>query len=243
LLHELQLQTGLRLVVSSRIRPYWASARLELYGELLELGADELALTREEVLKVIGRRAREANDILERTRGWPAVVGLAAQTNAQLASPTDAAATTLFRYFAEELFRARSSEFQEQLLTLALLPNVSRDLVELALHADSRSIIGEAIESGLATVGAESAELHPLVREYLLTKLVASESAGEQVRTAVLLCLDQGFWDHAFELVRRFEALDLLDELIERSFKSLVSSGRIATAEQIAAYGHATSHV
>jgi hypothetical protein len=128
-------------------------------------------------------------------------------------------------------------------LTLALLPKLSRDLVELALHADSRVIIAEAIESGLATATAESAELHPLVREYLLTKVAASGFADKQIRTAVLLCLDQGLWDHAFELVRRFEALDLLDELIERSFKPLVSSGRIATAEQIAAYGHATSHV
>jgi LuxR family transcriptional regulator, maltose regulon positive regulatory protein len=68
LVHELQLQTELRLVVSSRIRPHWASARLELYGELLELGANELALTRDEVLEVLGKRARGANDILERTR-------------------------------------------------------------------------------------------------------------------------------------------------------------------------------
>src|SRR5262245_16293655 len=144
LLHELQLQTGLRLVVSSRVRPHWASARLELYGELLELGADELALTQQEVLQVLGRRGREAGDILDRTRGWPAVVGLAAQTDAQLSSRTDAAATTLFRYFAEELFRASSSEFQEQLLALALLPDLSRDLVELALQADSRLIIAKA---------------------------------------------------------------------------------------------------
>ena len=38
----------------------------------------------------------------------------------------------------------------------------------------------------------------------------------------------------AFELVARFDATDLLDPLIEASFKSLVSSGRIATLEEIA---------
>jgi ATP/maltotriose-dependent transcriptional regulator MalT len=243
LLRELQLQTGLRLLLSSRIRPPWASARLQLYGELLELGADDLALTRDEVIQIVGRRTREANDILERTRGWPAVVSLAAQTNAELSSATGAAATTLFRYFAEELFRASSSALQAQLLTLALLPKLSRDLVDLALQADSQMIIDQAIESGLATAGAESAELHPLVREYLVTKVAASKGAEEQVRAVIGLSLDQGLWDHAFELVRRFEALDLLDELIGRSFKSLVSSGRIATAEQIAAFGHVASHV
>ena len=208
LLRELQLRTGLRLVVSSRIRPHWASARLELYGELLELGAADLALTRNEVIDVLGKRAREADDILERSRGWPAVVGLAARTNAELASPTDAAAMTLFRYFAEELFRASSQALQEQLPTLALLPKLSRDLVESALHADSQGTIAEAIDSGLVTVGNESPELHPLVREYLLAKVATTNDAQEHVRVAVLLSLEHHLWDHAFDLVRRFEALD-----------------------------------
>jgi ATP/maltotriose-dependent transcriptional regulator MalT len=241
-LHELRVHTGVRLLVASRIRPHWASARLVVYGELLEVGADELALTGDELVEVLGRRSAEAVDVLERTRGWPAVVGLAAQADAELSERADTAAT-LFRYVAEELFRASSQELQEQLLTLALLPNLSRSLVDLALQADSQLIIERAIESGLATTGRESAELHPLVREYLLAKLAAQQDADGRVRQAVMLSLDRGLWDHAFELVTRFKRFDLLDELIERSFTPLLSSGRIATAEQIAAYGHLAAHV
>jgi LuxR family transcriptional regulator, maltose regulon positive regulatory protein len=241
-LHEVQLRTGVRLLVASRIRPPWASARLLIYGELLEVGADELALTGDEVVELLGRRSAQVVDVLQRTRGWPAVVGLAAQADAELSSRADTA-TTLFRYVAEELFRASSQELQEQLLTLALLPSLSRSLVDHALQADSQPIIERAIESGLATTGEESAELHPLVREYLLAKLARQQDADERVRRAVLLSLERGLWDHAFELVTRFKAVDLLDELIERSFTSLLSSGRIATAEQIAAYGHLAAHV
>ena len=243
LVHDLQAGLGVRLVVSSRVRPAWATARLQVYGELLEFGPEELALTSDEAIQVLGRPARQAATILKGARGWPAVVGLAAQADSELSSGTEAAATTLFRYFAEELFRATSPTLQGQFLTLALLPRLTRSLVELALNEEPEPIVQQAIESGLATLGNDGAELHPLIREYLLTKLAADRNADERIRSAVLLSLDEGYWDHAFELVTRFKATDLLDHLIERTFKPLVSSGRIATAEQIAGYGHAASHV
>ena len=231
MLRTLQERLGFRLVVTSRLRPTWATARLQMYGELLELGSDELALTDEEAIEVLGETARRNADLVERARGWPAVVSLAAQANTARTSPTDDTASTLFRFFAEELFHATSPTLQEQLITLALLPRLSRELVEATLGGDPQPVIDQSIECGFASPSGDSAELHPLVRDYLLTKLLVLDDKAERIRLAVNLSLDQGLWDHAFELVARFDAMDLLDPLIEASFKPLVSSGRIATLE------------
>jgi len=236
---DLQQKLGLRLLIASRQRPRWASARLEIYGESLELGPEELALTDSEAMDVLGDAPRNLPALLQQARGWPAVVGLAAQAGADSSSPPEGAASTLYRFFAEELFLATPTKLQEELITLALLPSLSKPFVDSALGLDSQSVIDEAIESGLATQGPDSAELHPLVREYLFTKLRGRDDALQRVNAAFQLSLDGGFWDHAFELIERFEATTLLDPLIERSFKSLLSSGRIATLERIAQFGHA----
>jgi ATP/maltotriose-dependent transcriptional regulator MalT len=240
MLRTLQERLGFRLVVTSRLRPTWATARLQMYGELLELGSDELALTDEEAIEVLGETARRNADLVERARGWPAVVSLAAQANTAR-SPTDDTASTLFRFFAEELFHATSPTLQEQLITLALLPRLSRELVEATLGGDPQPVIDQSIECGFASPSGDSAELHPLVRDYLLTKLLVLDDKAERIRFAVELSMDQGLWDHAFELVARFDATDLLDPLIEASFKSLVSSGRIATLEAIARFAHVSA--
>ncbi len=240
MLRTLQERLGFRLVVTSRLRPTWATARLQMYGELLELGSDELALTDEEALEVLGETARRNADLVERARGWPAVVSLAAQANTARSSPADDTASTLFRFFAEELFRATPLELQAKLITLSLLPRLSKDLVEAALGRDQHAIVDQAVESGLASPGPEFAELHPLVRDYLLTKLDVKDD-DERIRAAFRLSLEHGLWDHAFELIERFKLFDLLDPLIEHSFKPLLSSGRIGTLEHVATYAHVTA--
>lgn len=239
--HELQSRLGFRLVIASRSRPSWATARLEVYGETVEVGVDELALTDDEAQEVLGE-SPQARGLLSQARGWPAVVALAAQTD-KAVSPSDAAGSTLFRFFAEELFLATPERLQDQFLTLALLPSLSRDLVETAVESHPDSVVEQALESGLVTSGLESAELHPLVREYLLAKLDTTQDRDDRVRSAVQLSIDRGYWDHAFGLITRFKAADLLDRFIEATFKPLISSGRVATNEQVAGYGHAIAHL
>jgi DNA-binding NarL/FixJ family response regulator len=238
LLDDLQRRLGFRLLVASRLRPAWATARLQMYGELLELGSEELALTDEEAMEVLGRSSGQMVDLVERARGWPAVVGLAAQTDTRSLSPDDSAASTLFRFFAEELFLATPLDLQEKLITLALLPKLSKELVEGSLGTDPQTVIDQAVESGLATPGLDLAELHPLVREYLLSKLGTQKNGLDRIKSAFQLSLEHSYWDHAFELIERFNAFELLDPLIEHSFKPLVSSGRIATLERMVLFAH-----
>jgi ATP/maltotriose-dependent transcriptional regulator MalT len=54
LIHALQSRVGLRLLISSRVRPEWAAARDQVYGELVELTRHDLALTTDESTEVLG---------------------------------------------------------------------------------------------------------------------------------------------------------------------------------------------
>src|SRR4051812_25425224 len=57
-----------RLLVTTRRRPRWATARRLLYGDVVEVGRDELALTAEEAAAVAGRCTGDAAELLERAR-------------------------------------------------------------------------------------------------------------------------------------------------------------------------------
>jgi ATP/maltotriose-dependent transcriptional regulator MalT len=242
--HELQEKIGFRLLVASRVRPTWATARRQIYGELIELRKEDLALTNEESSEVLGAgRTRRDLAIVAQARGWPAVIGLAALTQ-DASAPQNAVSTTLFRFFAEELFRSTPESLREKLTILALLPNLSAEVLREAFDADAAVLLDDAIAYGFATAGDVGRELHPLIREYLLTKLVSQEKGASRVEEVFHLSLRHEAWDHAFDLLRRFTATELLDVLIEKAFKPLMLSGRIATLEQISRFAHdATSHI
>src|SRR5947208_7777636 len=70
----------IRFLITTRTRPDWFTPRLEVYGEGLEIGVDELTMTDEEaalVLNPVGAVAGRAR-LMRTAYGWPAVLGLAA---------------------------------------------------------------------------------------------------------------------------------------------------------------------
>jgi LuxR family maltose regulon positive regulatory protein len=75
----LTLAPRLRMLVTTRRRPRWASARRILYGEITEIGREELAMTHEEATRVLGNRSSDAvRALVTQAEGWPALLGLAA---------------------------------------------------------------------------------------------------------------------------------------------------------------------
>src|SRR3954453_7247229 len=70
----------IRMILATRTRPAWATARKILYGELFELTQTELSMTDPEATAVLDstQPAESMSDLLEQAGGWPAVIGLAA---------------------------------------------------------------------------------------------------------------------------------------------------------------------
>src|SRR5438876_1184595 len=87
--------TPLRLLVTTRRRPGWATARRVLYGNVVELGREELALTPGETSALVGACVPGLRELVSSAEGWPAVVALAARRLELAATLLAAAATEL----------------------------------------------------------------------------------------------------------------------------------------------------
>jgi len=217
--------------VASRVRPQWSTGRSVVYGEVSEIGRDDLALTADETALILSSH-KGLGHISEQAAGWPAVVGLvAAASTADL--PSDALPAALHRYLAEELFQGASPQLREDLLTLALLGDSSQRTLQAHFGADKERIVSEASELGFGS-GEQEFHLHPLLREFLLEKLLETPKAIDRVRKAVQTNLAAESWDHALELILKFELFDELDSTLSLAFKPLARSGRFGTLSRVA---------
>jgi LuxR family transcriptional regulator, maltose regulon positive regulatory protein len=221
----------LQLVITSRRRPTWASARRRLYGEVVEVDRTLLAMSDPEALEVLDPAGSDASDLLAVAGGWPAVIGLAALSG-ELTTPNDAMLETLYDYFADELFQAAEPEVRLGLCKLALLPTISAGLPELLFDREpAMPVIRQGIQIGVLIPSLDSLDLHPLLRNFLTKKLLefGEETASKAVRDTGRLLLERQLWDDVFALAERFEASDLLAELIEASREQMFVEGRLAT--------------
>ena len=108
--------TDIRLLLTSRTHPAWASARHTTYGEVALLGSGELALTPTESASVLGvKRDDSLAALLEATQGWPVVTGLAAVAGGSVVLERQASRCSIAS-------RRRSSEQRLAWSTDAALP-------------------------------------------------------------------------------------------------------------------------
>jgi ATP/maltotriose-dependent transcriptional regulator MalT len=225
----------LRLLLASRTRPGWLTARGSVHGEILELGRNDLALDRAETARVLGDAAG-AQEIVARADGWPAVIGLVAIAGAPGAPPEDAVSPTLYDYLAQESFAGAAEETQEALLTLALLPPLDHAAFRTLYGPRAERLAAAAARTGLVEISRAGVSLHPLARAFLRERVRASEGAEPRVRSAIAYAIDHGAWDEAFGLIEAFELHDELDDLVTASLRSLLTDGRIETLQRFSSY-------
>ena len=223
--------TDARLLVATRTRPSWATSRRKMYGEILELDRFQLAMNEGESSRLVGKRA-DRGGLVSQAQGWPAVLGLAASIgDAPVQEQFD---TPLYEYLAEEVFQSISESLQNQLLALALLPDLGSTQLERRFGGQSLAVIEQGCECGLLT-GEEDPELHPLAKDFLLTKLQRSPGGRARAEEAVTNCLAFERWDHAVELIERFGLIEMAKPALERAYSPLVRSGRIGSVSRFAA--------
>jgi ATP/maltotriose-dependent transcriptional regulator MalT len=147
--------TQMRMLIASRRRPRWASARRAMYGEVEEATQADLAFTAREAAKLLPHvPSANLSEWVARTKGWPALLKLASVSgNREL--PDLELPPELHDYFAEELFQAASSQAQSALVRLVALPALRPRLLRLALGADYISVCKEAVALGFLTESAD----------------------------------------------------------------------------------------
>jgi LuxR family maltose regulon positive regulatory protein len=223
-----------RLLLTSRKRPSWSTARRILYGEVFEIERATLAMSRDEANVVLGLRPEEASVLVERAEGWPAVIGLAALTESS-ALPEDDLPSALYDFFAEEVYLQAEPAIRWAFCQLAMAPTITTEIAQAMFGQEMGALIlHQAVRLGL--VSSESRDrfsLHPLLRSFLETKL---RDYGVGARTPVVDHLEEFLfarraWDDAFVLIERWGDSAQLDRLIEVSLERLLVQGRLPTLE------------
>lgn len=234
-------QAPVRLLLTSRTVPHWATARRVIYGEICEVTQDALAMSSEEALTVLGRDDDQSTGFVARAQGWPAVIGLASLASGA-ALLEDPLPDALYDYFAEELYRGLDNRIRWGLCRLAVAPTVTLQVADFLLGVDIHIVLDQGIRLGFLTVEAGNRyEFHPLLREFLDRKL-SELAADERKRLASDLghfLLDQGAWEEVFAIVHRFHDDELLLDLIAGAAIPLLQHGRFATLDDWVSHAEA----
>lgn len=224
-------RTNLRAVIMSRRRPTWLPARRAVYGEVAEFHQADLAFDEAEV-RALARDvgAADCEALMRVSRGWPAVVSLAAR-NRTGQWPVELPAS-LYEYFAEELFRECSSRLQEMLLRLAILPQIDLELIDDLFGEGSADEMAAGTQGGLLSFDASLGyEIHPLLRSFLHTKLRLEPSSSSIASSICASLLARQRWDDAFEVIQTFGLVDQLPVLFEAQ-QMLLAEGRLTMLER-----------
>jgi LuxR family transcriptional regulator, maltose regulon positive regulatory protein len=228
------MESGIRLLLTSRIRPTWLTSRLCVYGETLLVETEQLAFSEVEARAVLPvDPATDGTGFVHQAQGWPAVIGLAArqwEARTGLAAPLLPA--ELYDYFAEDIFRRTPSRLQESLFLLALGGDAQASVTQDLLGAGYDVDIAEAVERGfIARRTASEYELHPLLRAFLIARLHERPAVEVEhlMERALLSLATYRRWDECLKTLIEFPGSELLESLLEEALPELLTSGRLAT--------------
>jgi LuxR family maltose regulon positive regulatory protein len=243
-IRRLHAEAGLALLITSRRRPTWVSARDLLYGEAYELGVASLAMNDAEASAVLAQeKAYEVPGLVALAQGWPAVIGLAALSPSVDAPMGVGLPQTLYEYLAEELYSAASSPLKVALCQLALLPTITEASVAELIENPETAILEAARLGFLSPTSPHGYGLHPLLQTFLESKfdeMPASERCAFVENTIDTLIRNHE-WDDAFSVIERFAEHEKMASLMESAAGQLLRQGRLATVERWVTYSVANA--
>jgi ATP/maltotriose-dependent transcriptional regulator MalT/DNA-binding SARP family transcriptional activator len=232
-LHELKADSPLRtllgaglpqiprqccVIVTSREAPPPVLARLQVSGQMVCLGVDDLRMTATELGEMAHARGRPLDPELlaqlqHRADGWAAVLVLMVEhhklADAQATLPGEATPKAVFDYLAGEIFERFDDTTRQALLQLACLPRVT---IEVARRLSGDKAIDRVLFNLAQNdyfvrelVGADGRVFvfHPLLREFLLHRAARDlphAVAAPALRRAAQLLRESGQPEDALAL-------------------------------------------
>ncbi len=226
----------LQFLVASRLRPAWVSTKRILYGDVLELNQPSLAMDAHEAADVlVGRSSPSASGLVSLANGWPAVIGLAGVSSAEIESEAEQVPESLYRFFAEEVFSALGEDVQQGMTTLSVAPVLDRELAGVLIGPETAEVVcAAALDVGILAERGVQLELHPLARAFLDER---SEQLGlTPAEGAAAVCLEhyrlRRDWDAAFDVIVRWPLAADLEPLACAALDDLLDTARLSTLQR-----------
>ena len=241
---------GSRLALAGRAEPPLRIARLRAEGRILEIGPDDLSLTREEASSLlrdagVALGQDEVAELHRRTEGWPAGLYLAALYLRE-GGPFAGAVVSfggddrLVSEYLESEFLSRISARQRVFLTrAAVLERMSGPLCDAVLDVGgSAAVLEDLARSNLLLVPldrrGEWYRYHHLFRDMLLAELRHLEPGLTPVlrRRAAGWCLGNGMPEEALEYCMAAGDVDGAARLVGQLVVPAYRQGRVATIQR-----------
>ena len=195
---------GLHVVISTRVDPPLALARLRARGQLAELRSSSLRFRDDEVTRWMQSNSPDLtnenlNLLSEKTEGWVAALqivrsslsGRDAQDMSLMLSGLNGTQQFVFDYLADEVFKRLPDDVQEFLLRTSILQQMDAAACNaVASVQNAQSILEELERQNLFLSSLDSQRhwyrYHLLFREFLLSRLqrVETESVVSLERSA-----------------------------------------------------------
>jgi LuxR family transcriptional regulator, maltose regulon positive regulatory protein len=223
----------IQLLIASRVRPAWVRERTILYGDVSEISQADLAMDDEEAADVLANRGASTSRLLALARGWPAVLGLASVSTAEVHEAYEVP-ESLYRFFAEEVFGAFEASVQQGLVTLSIAPILDRQLATELLGAETAEAVCRAtLDAGITVERGAHLELHPLARSFLEGRAahVGVRPTAQVAGSCAAHYRERRDWDAAFDVISRHGPRDQLVPLMLEALDELLDTARLPTIE------------
>jgi LuxR family transcriptional regulator, maltose regulon positive regulatory protein len=239
-----RLARGTTVVLSGRRRPQLPLARLRAEGRLLEIGVDELALSKREAETLLRRAGAalprpEATALAKRLEGWPAAVFLAALSirNGTPPETVDGSDGFLADYLETEHLSDLTGAQRRFARSTAVLDELTPEACDALLgRRDSKGLL-EALESAgvVAAIDHHHGRYrYPrIVRDVLLDELAQAEpeQARELHRAAAARAAEVGSTEEALVHAVAGADVDRVAELAAALAVSSCGRGRLDVLE------------
>jgi LuxR family maltose regulon positive regulatory protein len=245
------LPPNLHLVIASRSEPELDLAFLRAKGRVVEVGANELRFTGEEVegyfQQAVGLQLspETIQALEERTDGWITSLQMAAISLKNQADPATLLANLqgnayhLAGFLAEEILDRQPEDIRQFLLRSSILETLSGPLCEAVVNPDAQpgygAVMLNRLEHAQLFISAldekhEWFRYHPLFADFLRQVLVEVNPAETQElhKRAALWLEQNGNLNDAFRHALASRDLDWAADMIERNMQAMLNMGEMS---------------
>ncbi len=235
-----QTPSRVRIILAARMEPACGAAKLRLSGELAELSENDLAFNAAETREFFGENVLTqigAENLLAKTRGWPAALRMAKLHIGESTEPTKSVASfsgvlpDVANYLEGELFLELPEDVKTFLSETSILPFLETDVANaVLLRHDGEQMLARVgnLNGLILPVGSQSRRLqhHPLFAEFLRNYLYTHKDTKHLVD---LHCRAAEYFDrigeYVFALNHAIEAADgrRIENILQRQENGLLS--------------------